>query len=159
MRRADVRGLPAVTRSGVICGSVADLLFGAHGDRVVGLILAGGAWGQQRLLPYEVVAAIGPAAVVVRELATVSLPRCPAIRRLRRKHTDLVGCRILQDDGSELGTVMDVCFDPENGQVTGYVVSGGPLADLVRGWSFVSLERIWRGSCAGRGVVLLLANR
>lgn len=159
MRRGDVRGLPAFTRSGVICGSVADLLFGTHGDRVVGLILSGGAWGRKRLIPYESVAVIGSAAVVVRELAIVSLPVGQAIRRLHQKHTTLVGCRILHADGLELGTVTDVCFDPGNGHVTGFVVSGGPLVDLVCGWCFVSLERIGRGSVARRGTIVLTANR
>lgn len=134
-------------------GTVADLLFSARGDRVVGLLLQGGSWWRRRLIPYEEVAAIGPAAVMLRRPVVLGAPDGPRLRRLRRTHAAIIGSRVLTRDGHDLGIVEDVCFEAGDGSVSGYLVSRGLVADLAEGKGFLPAERVWRASPPGTMVV------
>ena len=132
---------------------MADLLFAARGDRVVGLLLQGGSWWRRRLIPYEEVAAIGPAAVMLRRPVVLATPDGPRLRRLRRTQAAIIGARVLTKDGRDLGIVEDVCFVPEDGSVSGYLVSRGLVTDLAEGKGFLPAARLWRASPPGTMVV------
>ena len=125
-------------------GRVADLIFSSGGDRVIGLLLEGGSWWRRRLVPYEEVAAIGPAAVMLRQPVVLDAADGRRLSRLRRTHASAIGLRVLTRDGRDLGIVHDVCFAGDSGQVTGYLLSGGPVDDWVAGRGFVPLEQIVR---------------
>lgn len=143
-------GLPAFGQdSGGPAGRVRDLLFSGRGERVIGLLLEGGRWWRRRLVPFEEVAAIGPAAVMLRRPVVLDAPDGPRLRRLRRPHSHQLGLRVLTPDGRDLGIVADVCFEPASGSVSGYLVSGGLVADVTRGQMFLPLERVRRGGAAG----------
>lgn len=161
LRRRDVVGLPAVGGGdGRPRGRVADLLYSRSGDRVTGLLLRGGAW-HRRLIPYEEVAAIGPAAIVLRQSVVLSTPNQRGVRHLLTRHRQLLGRRVLRSDGTELGTIADVCFEPERGIVTGYLLSGGPVSDLLMGMVFVAADRLAQapGLADAEGLLMLSARR
>lgn len=146
-------GLPAFGQAdGRPAGRVEDLLFAPRGERVIGLLLAGGRWWRRKLIPYEEVAAIGPAAVMLRR-PVVLVATDAGVRRLRRTHAPMLGRRVLTPDGRDLGVVDDVCFDPHSGAVGGYLVSRGLLGDVATGPGFLPLEHVRRG---GRGAALLV---
>lgn len=144
LRRSAVVGLPAVGQSdGRMAGRVADLLFSSRADRVIGLLLTGGTWWRRRLIPYEEVAAIGPAAVMLRSPVVLS-GHSTGVRRLRRRYAPLLGMRVLTADGRDVGVVDDLYFDPRDGRISGYVVSGGLWEDLRRGPGLLPVERVRR---------------
>lgn len=157
LRRGEVVGLPAIGQyDGHVIGRVHDLIFSDRGDHVIGLLLAGGGWGGSRLVPYEEVGAIGPAAVMLRRPVVLRADDGRRLARLRRAHAEVIGLRVLTRDGRDLGMVADVCFDPANGHVQGYVVSGGVVADVAEGRGFLPLEWIERRRGDGRAAPDLL---
>lgn len=136
---------------GRVVGRVHDLLFSGPGDRVIGLLLEGGAWRRRHLIPYEEVGAIGPAAVMLRQPVVLCANDGQRLARLRRAHAPVIGLRVLTRDGRDLGTVDDVCFDPADGRVQGYLISGGVVADVAEGRGFLPLERVERGRSGDGG--------
>jgi uncharacterized protein YrrD len=142
---------------GRTAGRVADVLFSAQGDRVIGLLLQGGTWWRRRLIPYEEVAAVGPAAVMLRRPVVLATPDGPRLRRLRRPHAAVLGCRVLTRDGRDLGIVEDVCFEPETGRVVGLLVSRGLLGDLSEGKVLLPVVQVRRGG-GGRADGVLVAD-
>lgn len=137
-------------------GRVGDLLFSSRGERVIGLLLQGGTWWRRRLVPYEEVAAIGPAAVLLRRPVVLRTREGQRLRHLRRSPAVLVGLRVLSAGGHDLGVVDDVCFEPRDGVVAGYLVSQGVVADVAEGKVFLPLERLRRAR--RNGVLLLLGS-
>lgn len=120
---------------------------------MVGLLLQGGSWWRRHLIPFEEVAAIGPAAVMLRRPVVLATPDGPRLRRLRRTHAAIMGSRVLTRDGHDLGIVEDVCFSPQDGSVAGYLISRGLMADLADGKGFLPAARLWRASPPGTMVV------
>lgn len=142
LRRSAVLGLAAMGQAdGRPAGRVADLLFNTRGDRVIGLLLQGGTWWRRRLIPYEEVAAIGSAAVMLRNPVVLSGPN-GRVRRLRRTHAGALGLRVLTREGHDAGIVDDVCFEPSSGSVLGYLVSAGLVADVLHGQGFLPIARV-----------------
>ncbi len=137
-------------------GRVGDLLFSGRGDHVIGLLLQGGAWWRRRLVPYEEVAVIGTAAVLLRRPVVLSAGEGKRLRRLRRSPVAVIGRRVLSAEGHDLGVVDDVCFEVADGVVTGYLISRGVIADVARGKAFLPLDRLRRAR--GGGGVLLLGS-
>lgn len=145
LRRSQVIGLPVLTETGAEpLGTVADLLVSAHDGRVIGLLLAGGgALGGHRVYPYEEVRAIGTGAVLVgSRAALLTTRRSGAVRRLLARHNQLVGKRLINRDGDDLGIIDDLGFNPETGAITGYQVSGGFFHDILEGKGFVPVAAV-----------------
>jgi uncharacterized protein YrrD len=151
-RRSDVIGLPAVGEDGRPAGRIADLIFSSRGDRVIGLLLQGGTWRRRRLIPYEEIGSIGPAAVMLRAPVVLAARDGARLARLRRPHRQVLGQRVLAPDGRDLGIVEDVCFRSADGQVAGYLVTRGLVHDLAEGKGFLPVERLRRQR--GDGVLL-----
>jgi len=154
-RRSEIIGLPAMGRDGRTAGRVGDLIFSGRGDRVIGLLLEGGSWGRRRLVPYEEVAAIGPAAVMLHRPVVLTARDGPALRRLRRPERPLLGRRVLSADGRDLGIVQDVCFRCAGGVVLGYIVSRGLVTDCAEGRGFLPTGRVRPGAA---GTLLVVAR-
>lgn len=72
-------------------------------------------------LHWEDLTAFGPDAITVPSDAVIVAARGPAAE-LRGNDADVMGKRLLTDAGTELGTVVDIDFDPETGAVQ-YLIS------------------------------------
>lgn len=154
MRRSQVIGLPVLTEADAEpLGTVADLLVSAHDGRVIGLLLTGGgALSGHRIYPYEEVRAIGNGAVLVGSpSALLTTRRSGAVRQMLNRHTDLVGKRLIDENGDDLGIIGDLEFDPETGAIAGYQVSGGFVHDVLEGKGFIPVSA---GLTPGKGAVL-----
>jgi uncharacterized protein YrrD len=126
-------------------GRVADLVFSGRGERVIALLLQGGRGARRGLVPFEEVAAIGPAAVLLRRPVVLAARDGARLRGLRQTHAGIVGRRVLGKDGRDVGIVADVCFRPDGGEVTGFVVSQGFLGDIAHGQGFLPAEALREG--------------
>ncbi len=129
LRRSDVLGLGVVElASGKRIGVIDDVVIDRTAGRLEGLLVktAGGvsyvrhgdiqAFGQDAVtLGDKVLRDAGDQTERARSLATV------------------LGKPVLSDDGIDMGTIDDICFDEETGAVMGYQVSGGLIQDLVEG--------------------------
>ncbi|MGI5851687.1 MAG: PRC-barrel domain-containing protein [Caldicoprobacterales bacterium] len=50
----------------------------------------------------------------------------------------MIGKTVMMADGQELGTISDVIFNPENGEIMGYEISKGIIDDLLTGRNILS---------------------
>lgn len=142
MTRGEVVGLPALAQQdGRQVGRVADLLCSVAGERVIGLLLAGGTWRHRHIVPYEEVAGIGSAGVMLRRPVVLASPAGPRLKAMRARTGHVVGKRVLSRDGRDLGVVRDFDFEPGSGRIAGYVVSGGVVQDLLEGEGFLPVGR------------------
>lgn len=139
-RRSELIGLPVLTKDGAErLGQVADVLVSGVDGRVIGILLAGGgSLLGHRVYPYEEVAAIGNGAVLVNRADAVITTRDGArLRQLLARHSELVGKRLLDEGGDDLGVIDDLIFDTESGRVAGYELSGGVIHDILSGKRFL----------------------
>jgi uncharacterized protein YrrD len=102
------------------------------------LIDEGGWFSNAKVLPLNLVQAIGIDAVIVPS-KDVIMPssQYETIHRILESNNILNGTRIMTTDGRDLGILIDFYFDQKTGAVEGYEASGGLFADAYSGRSFV----------------------
>ncbi|WP_171169163.1 PRC-barrel domain-containing protein [Streptomyces sp. I05A-00742] len=117
------KGLPVVTADEAVeLGTVEALAVEPLLGLVGHLRLTGGpARGKGRhWLPWSLVRAAGPDAVIVRSAAEPVVAEEP-------DHHEILGSRVLTDGGDEYGTVKDVAFDPTTGRIGTVHTTLGPV--------------------------------
>jgi len=106
-------------------GTIEKLILDPDGKRVAGFIVArgGGFPGNKEhtTIPSAAVHAIGPDAVTVTrdETGSVDIARLEALPR----GTDVIGRKVVTQDGRYLGKVDDVLIEREDGRIFGYVLT------------------------------------
>jgi sporulation protein YlmC with PRC-barrel domain len=107
-------------------GSLDKLILDPEGRRVAGFVVSRGGSGfpgskEQVLIPASSVRAIGPDAITIRQ-STVSGRDITRLESLPRG-SDLIGRKIVSEDGRFLGKVSDVLIDRTDGRIVGYLLS------------------------------------
>lgn len=130
-------------QDGTQIGSVHDLIFDHETDQVLALLV------NQRdlfgLMDAQIVAwseiqSIGNDVVLVKNAnSKTPLKAHENIHRVAQnaRETVLSGTKILTTEGKELGTLADTRIDETSGKVLGFEVSGGFIADSLRGKKFL----------------------
>lgn len=95
--------------------------------RVV-LLRLGKVRGHGTLLAWEDVQGFGPDAVTVATDAVIRPPRDDLEQRAEDNTLEILGKRLLSEQGTELGTVTDVDFDPETGAVISLITKTDTVA-------------------------------
>jgi len=88
------------------------------GPARVALLRLGKVSGAGTLLAWDDVQGFGPDAVTVASDAVLRPARDQLEQRAENNDLEILGKRVLSEQGTELGTVTDVDFDPETGAVT-----------------------------------------
>lgn len=96
-------------------GSVKQFVVDETGKQVMRIHVAGGKL-RPLLVGWESIASFGPDAVILDEQGRLSEPSDRDVEVVRQR-VDVLGARVLDTDGVELGTVSDVAFDPDTGKV------------------------------------------
>ncbi|WP_329525435.1 PRC-barrel domain-containing protein [Streptomyces sp. NBC_01462] len=108
-----INGLPVVTLGEATeIGVVKSLTIDAEAGLVSRLRIARARGREETSLPWDVLHAVGPDAVLVRSdtvLDTLPPPAPP--------HHEALGARVLTESGDERGTVRDIAFDPATGRI------------------------------------------
>jgi uncharacterized protein YrrD len=114
-------GKPIVSaESGHKLGKVADLLLDDVQGRMVGIVIGGGWFGSERVLPYVDVQTVGPDAIVARSESGVLDAKQWHKRGAHAARTStLRNKRVVTKDGREIGAVKDVYVDEKTGTLTG----------------------------------------
>jgi uncharacterized protein YrrD len=136
----DIVGKPVVAYdSGEKIETVVDLIFDQYDNRLLGFLIDEGGWfSNAKILPLNLVKAIGVDAVIIQSKEAISLASTHiAINKILENNNILNGTRIMTTDGRDLGTLIDFYFDETTGAVEGYEASGGLFADAYSGRSFV----------------------
>lgn len=122
LRASDLPGIPVVTIAGEDVAQVRDVVYDTGSGEVIGFTLAKrGIFGGRlkQVVPWGEVEGLGPHAVMVAHEDCLRPPdslREPADKR------DVLGARVLTDDGKHLGEVTDLIVEVHDGiaDVIGY---------------------------------------
>ncbi|HXT43951.1 MAG TPA: PRC-barrel domain-containing protein [Pseudonocardiaceae bacterium] len=105
------------------------------GPARVALLRLGKVSGAGTLLSWDDVQGFGPDAVTVATDAVIRPARDVLEQRAEDNDLEIVGKRLLSEQGTELGTVTDVDFDPETGTVTSLITK----TDTISGQRLIGL--------------------
>jgi uncharacterized protein YrrD len=131
LRLSELAGRPVVAQdAGARVGEVADVL--TDGDRVVGIVLAGGILASEQVLPFSEVQRMGQDTVIATSNSGVlDAKRWAQSGIAGQRLSTLRKKQILTTTGHILGVVGDVYLD-ENGTVAGYDVESRGFGGLVK---------------------------
>ncbi len=120
-------------------GTVTDLVIDLDSRTLAGLAI-GGPDGEERLVPFNSIRRIGPQAIMVEEGFDRADDRVrERLQELAGNRIDVVGLKVLTEEGRLVGTVSDVTMDERTGALENYEVSGGALRDALVGRSHLSV--------------------
>jgi uncharacterized protein YrrD len=132
-----VIGLKVITRDkGEQIDTVDDILYSSVDHRVHGLLVnSGGLFGEAKVIPIEDVNSIGENAIIVDSKENLhhakELPE--TLSRLAKSDNYLTETKIVTETGDELGTISDLNFNEETGEVESFEVSQGALKNVGTG--------------------------
>ncbi|MBB6017151.1 PRC-barrel domain-containing protein [Deinococcus radiopugnans] len=136
----DILGRHIVTLdSGQRIDSVHDLIFDHQANEVLGLLVDEGGWFRAaKVVPFEMIRAIGEDAIMIDSADQVTTTRDDGrLADVLDSKISLIGMALLTTDGQDLGKIADVYFDETTGKVEGYETTGGLFSDLSNGRTFV----------------------
>ena len=121
-------------------GKVERLVLDPDARRVAALLVSrGGAIsgdGMHMTVPASAIRALGPDAVTIHPGAAVSEQALAQLDRLPRT-SDIIGCKVVSEDGRLLGRVDDVLIDRHDGRIIGYSLADqdvlGKISGLIAG--------------------------
>jgi uncharacterized protein YrrD len=124
-------------------GRIRSLVVDPKALAVVALALeARGFFKEQRVIPFRAVKSIGEHAVTIEDAGAVArLSHVPELVPLVRQPANLVGSRVISEDGRFLGTAEEYFFNPE-GAIDHFVVSGGPWRTFVQGKALLPAQAV-----------------
>jgi uncharacterized protein YrrD len=98
------------------------------GPARVALLRLGKVRAAGTLLSWGDVQGFGPDAVTIASDAVIRPARDGLEQRAENDDLEILGKRVLSEQGTELGTVTDVDFDPETGEVTSLITKTDTIA-------------------------------
>jgi uncharacterized protein YrrD len=116
MRASEIAQRPVVTLAGEDVAQIKDIIYAADGGRVEGFTLNGRgrfAGPLKTSLQWSGVSALGPDAVMIAD-ESVLVARDQVLREAGASHAgggDVLNSRVLTDEGSDLGKVIDVIVE------------------------------------------------
>jgi uncharacterized protein YrrD len=117
-------------------GNLAHIVIDVKRCQVASLVVGKGR--KALLVAWDQVSGFGPDAVMIVDEAGLQEPRDDRGQAAADGKLEFLGKRVLSDDGSNLGTVTDVVFDPDTGAIESIVVGDHeqPAASLLGAGSF-----------------------
>src|SRR5690606_21695626 len=116
-------------------------IFDSDADQLLALVLSEkDLFGliDAQIVPWREVQSLGTDVILAANAASVrKLRDDEQVRELATRETALSGTQILTSDGTQLGTLADMVIDEQTGRVLGYEVSGGLVADTLKGKQFL----------------------
>ena len=118
---------------------ILDLIFDQETNQLLGFLVdEGGLFHSVKVIPLNQVRAIGPDVIVIPgQGSIVSAKDVPQIQTVLEHKLVLQGNRMITTDGRHLGSIVDLYFNDQTGNIEGYETSGGLLADTYSGRSFI----------------------
>jgi uncharacterized protein YrrD len=125
----------------LVIGRVHDAILDSSGRAILGFTLRGSP-GRNDWLAWEQIVAIGDDAVTVESIRT--LTEQPSGKGRLILGDDVVGGRVLSDQGLLLSTISEVDFDPKTGRIVTVGLADGhtiPSVDLLGSGSYATIVR------------------
>jgi uncharacterized protein YrrD len=139
IKASEIVGRPVIVREGGReAGRIKDIVVDQPGNRVLGFVISEGFLRATKVAPWEGLLAIGPDSVILGASGNVvSVGEAPEIKAVLDGGTSIRGLRLQTTGGKDLGKVEDFQFNEQTGEVEGYELSGGLLADTMGGRTFL----------------------
>lgn len=139
VKAGEVVGRPVIVREGGRqVGKVKDVIVDQAGKQVLGFIISEGLLKSTKVASWGALQALGPDSVILNAAGSVvKAAQAPEIKGVLDKGLSIRGLRLQTTEGKELGKVEDFQFDERTGEVEGYELSGGILADAFEGRAFL----------------------
>ncbi|GAA2019192.1 PRC-barrel domain-containing protein [Nakamurella flavida] len=141
LRSSEITKKPVVTYGGEDVAQIKDVVYGANGGHVEGFTLAGRglfAGPLKTAIAWSSVVGLGPDAVIIADesslVPTDAMLESAVASGAAPGGGDVLGSQVLTDDGTALGTVVDVIIEvskSEQADVVGYEID--PAESLGRG--------------------------
>jgi sporulation protein YlmC with PRC-barrel domain len=138
IRATELNGRAVVDLDGAEkVGKIDRVVLDPDAQRVAAFLVSRGASvGGETLhmtVPASSVHAIGPDALTIHR---TTVPPGDASHRIDNlpKASDLIGCKVVSEDGRFLGRIEDVLISREDGRILGYTLSGHTVLDRVEGF-------------------------
>lgn len=142
-RGRDWIGKPVLdAATGVTLGEIEDLLIDPARLQLIGVRLNGA--GRRWVAPLQGVMQAGTGALLADSALLKPVQTGPGAGSLQQ----LLGKVMLARSGADLGVLDDLSFDERSGAITGYITSGGPIADLLEGRSVIQPAALVQGDHA-----------
>lgn len=128
LKGKEVIGLPVINlESGEELGKVSDLLYSGDLQKVEAIKAS----SEQDLKVYTLpqLSSIGRDAVLLENPINAE----PAIGEKFHSWEKLKGLKVIDNQGNQLGIVVDILFDPQGGDIKGLEISEGFIGDLLEG--------------------------
>jgi len=148
MRRAkEIIGLPVLTfDNGKKLETVKGILYDPEHRRLVAFLVDERGWTDDaRVIPFRAVKAVGRDALVIntgRDITTVA--QDDEVKTALHERKNIANLEVFTEDGRDLGSIVDISIDEASGEVKGYEVSGGFIADRLKGRHFVAAPSMLR---------------
>lgn len=130
-----LHGLSVISlKNGEEIGKVIDLLF--HETKIVGFIIDKNGWLNHHLfVPLEKMRAIGQDALIIEDVEQLNIfdKKHFPFHTLYHGSKRIAGKTLISAEGENLGLVEDVYFNENLGNIVGYEVTDGFIADLKEG--------------------------
>jgi sporulation protein YlmC with PRC-barrel domain len=150
VKLSELKGRPVISIADAVrIGNIGDVLVDGKYQQIRGFAIQeqrqerrqeqGGAAGG--IVSFDDVRAIGPDAVTVKGPDSSRVLRQPTGTGDLVSLNDLLGKKVLTEDGEVLGSITEVHFDPRSGKVDRFEFDGKPLAEVFgRKPSYVELS-------------------
>lgn len=145
IKAGNVMGLKVYTVSeGKEIGQIDDVIYDAHSNQVMALLLAGGGlFADSKVIFLKDTKAIGKDAVLIdSEKSLQEVSKIPEhIAHIAEGHRHLTRTKVITEEGTNLGIISDILFNPETGKVEEFEVSQG-LRDISSGKKTINVPDI-----------------
>ncbi|GAB6179111.1 PRC-barrel domain-containing protein [Desulfotomaculum defluvii] len=138
-------GMPIISLAeGQEMGTVKGLVVDPVEQRIAALIIEQKGWFKdQKFAPYSKVRSVGADAITIDQGAVVEKgTSLPDILKLFKEKVNIIGCKVIVENGSDLGEVDEFFIDEITGQIVGLEISGSFLNSLIKGKSFLEVSFI-----------------
>lgn len=152
LKTQDIVGKPVISLHGEEIGSILRVIVNPENRTVAGLTInIRGLFKGEKGIEFDAVNAFGDYAVIVESSEKIlPLENLPVVEKLSKDYS-LYNMRVVTPQGKLIGTVDDLYFNTNNGQIDKYILSGGIIKNLFKGKAVIPAEKIQR---IGKDVLL-----
>lgn len=138
-------GLPVFSlEEGQQIGKVKGLVVDPAKKAVVALVIEEKGWTkEQKFIPFHLLHSVGEDAITVERTSALQKgASLPEIVRLARERLEVVGTRIVLENGTILGQVDEFCIDLQTGEIVGLEFSEGVFSNVMQGRAYLDASFI-----------------
>ncbi len=98
---------------------------------------------EQKIIPFLKIRSIGDDAITIEKNSNIQRPaNLPEMVSLLKEKVDLVGAKVIAENGTTLGFVDDYYIETSSGQIVNLEISGNFIDSLLKGKAHLSMEHI-----------------